>query len=299
MSNFIQRFSGLALIATSLLAGCNYGDPASGGGWPYGQAFDRVVIIVLENSTYANAMADPYLSSLASQGLLLTNYHGATHNSYPNYLNMVTGHNYTGAYPQTTLDVQINVDDASVADLLEAKGLSWKSYAEDYPGGCYLDSDSSSDPDYARKHVPLLSFTRITGSPSRCANIVNAQQFAQDWAAHSLPSYSFYTPNLNDDGHNSSLQTASAWLQGFLEPLRADSAGMAGTLFVITFDESSDLLDSNQVYSVLVGPMIQPGSTDATLYNHTSLLSTIEANFNLGNLGNDDAEASPILGGWK
>src|ERR1700747_3496698 len=53
--------------------------------------FDRVVIIVLENTDYERAMQDPNLTALASQGASFTNFHALFHPSYPNYLAMIAG----------------------------------------------------------------------------------------------------------------------------------------------------------------------------------------------------------------
>lgn len=56
-----------------------------------GTLFDRIVVIVLENQDYAAASQDPYLSSLSSNGALLTNYMAISHPSEPNYLAIIAG----------------------------------------------------------------------------------------------------------------------------------------------------------------------------------------------------------------
>src|SRR5215831_2982997 len=53
--------------------------------------FDRVLIIVLENTDYERALQDPSLAALASQGASFTNLHALFHPSYPNYLAMIAG----------------------------------------------------------------------------------------------------------------------------------------------------------------------------------------------------------------
>ncbi|HWJ47571.1 MAG TPA: hypothetical protein VNS62_07955, partial [Candidatus Udaeobacter sp.] len=53
--------------------------------------FDRVLLIVLENTDYERAMQDPNLTALAAQGASFTNFHALFHPSYPNYLAMVAG----------------------------------------------------------------------------------------------------------------------------------------------------------------------------------------------------------------
>ncbi|CAJ0766964.1 19517_t:CDS:10 [Entrophospora sp. SA101] len=56
-----------------------------------GKYFDRVITIVLENTDYTEAIKDKYLSYLANQGILLSNFHGVWHPSQPNYIAMIRG----------------------------------------------------------------------------------------------------------------------------------------------------------------------------------------------------------------
>src|SRR5205823_1272764 len=103
----------------------------------HGRHFDRIVTIFLENTTYAKALKNPYLASLARRGMFFKSYSGVFHPSYPNYLALVAGN-----YFWTWFDVQKTIDEPNVADLLEARGYTWKSYAEQYPGSCFLGATS-------------------------------------------------------------------------------------------------------------------------------------------------------------
>ncbi|KAJ1563294.1 hypothetical protein HK405_002588, partial [Cladochytrium tenue] len=54
---------------------------------------------------------------------------------------------------------------------------------------------------------------------------------------------------------------------------------------------------NNQVYSVLAGSAVAAGAfgaTDATKYTHHSILKTLELNWDLGNLGQLDVDATPF-----
>lgn len=80
----------------------------------------------------------------------------------------------------------------------------------------------------------------------------------------------------------------------------AESNIPARTLVVVTFDEAdydannydTNYDGPNQIYTVLLGDMIKPGSKIDTPYNHYSLLNTIEKNFNLGSLNKNDKGAN-------
>ena len=79
-----------------------------------------------------------------------------------------------------------------------------------------------------------------------------------------------------------------------------------GTLVVVTFDEADydakgfeTMYDGpNQIYTVLLGSMIEPGTVDATPYNHYSLVKTCQRNWGLGNLGKNDRDANCIRALW-
>src|SRR4051812_21718212 len=53
--------------------------------------FRKVVIIVLENTDYSEALNQPFLSQLVSRGALLSNYYAVTHPSQPNYIALISG----------------------------------------------------------------------------------------------------------------------------------------------------------------------------------------------------------------
>jgi len=102
--------------------------------------FDRVLIIVLENTDYERATQDKNLAGLAQHGASFTNFHAMFHPSYPNYLAMVAGTDFgihrRGSYLG---DKQVNFpNDAAhktIADRLIAAGLDFKQYAEELPAG--------------------------------------------------------------------------------------------------------------------------------------------------------------------
>ena len=249
------------------------------------QTVQRIFIIQLENSAYTSVLANPYFANLASRGRLLNNYYAVTHPSQPNYIAEIAGDTFV------TDDSSHDLPQSNLVDLLEGAGISWKTYQEDYPGQCSAVSSAAGGL-YARKHNPFVSFDSVRTNPARCAKIVNASQLGLDITANTLPQYSFYVPNQNNDGHDTGIAYAADWLQGFLEPKLTNSNFMSGTLIVVTFDED-DHSQNNHVYTVLLGDMISAG-TDSNSYNHYSLLRMVENNFGLATLGRNDASANAI-----
>lgn len=86
---------------------------------------------------------------------------------------------------------------------------------------------------YARKHNPFISFVKISQNPARCANIVNADRLQGDLDAGRIADYTFYTPDLDNDGHDTSIGYTSSWLKSFLEPLLTHP-NMKDTLVILS-----------------------------------------------------------------
>jgi phospholipase C len=277
-----------ALALTSLLATPAFADPAPG------KLFQHMVVVVLENTNYDEAMQQPFMASLAQKGALLSNFQAESHPSQPNYIAMVSG-----STQGVNGDGNVNLAARHLGDLLEEKGYDWKAYAEGYPGNCFLGAKSGK---YARKHVPFLSFRNVQGDAARCAKVVNARQFDADVAAGSLPAFSFYAPDLDNDGHDTGAAYADRWLRTRFEHLLTTPSFAADTLFVLTFDENDDMFgesSSNQVFTALVGPMVRGGSNLSDSLNHYSLLRLAEDNWSLDHLTRGDGEANPIVGIWQ
>jgi hypothetical protein len=252
--------------------------------------FRKVFIVVLENTTYAAALAQPFLSDVAGRGALLTNFFAEAHPSFPNYVALTAG-----STDGITSDATVTLDVPHVGDLLEASGRTWKAYAEGYPGNCFLGASAGA---YVRRHVPFLSFANVQADPARCARVVNASALADDVATGALADYSLYIPDLNNDGHDTGVTFADQWLARTFAPWLADPSFTHRMLFVVTFDESAGA-GPNHVYTALSGPGVVPGSTSSAAYDHYSLLRTIEDALGLGTLGQHDAAASPITGVWQ
>jgi hypothetical protein len=243
--------------------------------------FTRIFVFVLENQDFWIANLESHLASLSNKGLLLTNYKATTHPSQPNYISMIAG---------DTMGVKSNgdndVEGRNLVDLLEEKGLSWKAYQEDYPENCFAKSAGK----YKRKHNPFISMNAVRNNPERCAKIVNADQLWKDLESDSLPHFMFYTPNNDNNGHDTTIFHAGKWSSKFVHKLLEHKAIREETLVILTFDEGL-YIGKNKVFTLLIGNGINPGTMDNTRYTHYSLLKSVEENFGLESLGRKDADA--------
>jgi len=277
--------------------------------------FDRVLIIVLENVDYERAIQNPDLMALAAKGASFTNFHALFHPSYPNYLAMVAGTDFylhrRGSYFG---DKQVNFPDDSahktIADRLVAAGLDFKQYAEELPEGpCPWNVSgqhtAEKQGNYVRRHVPFLSFRQV--QTKWCDHVIRvdsgkADNFFSRDARQGLVAYSFYTPNTNHDGHDTTVDVAAAWVKRFLDETFPERLRQ-GTLVVITFDESGGNED-NRIFTLFLGDMVKPANQQDPKsldkhYTHYNVLRTIEDNFGLEPLTANDRNATPITDIWK
>jgi acid phosphatase len=263
------------------------------------KAFERIFIIMFENESQDLVLENPYFKKLALQGCLLTNSHGVAHPSQPNYIATIGGDTLG-----ITDDECHTINETNLVDLLEKKGVSWKAYMEDLPMHDKLCCVSENKL-YWKKHNPFLSF-KNNQHYSRLRHIVNEIEFQHDLENKNLPAFCWFTPNIQNDGHTipdpecqdaggsmCHVDFSANWLEGFLSPLLENPYFMDETLIVITYDENWPPNNENKkpIYNVLLGPMIDPGSTENAYYDHYSLLATIEYNFGLGSLNRNDQHA--------
>ncbi|PKG42733.1 alkaline phosphatase family protein [Psychroflexus sp. MES1-P1E] len=323
--------------------------------------FDRIITIMFENQYRNYVISNPFLKKLASAGADMTNYFGAFHPSQTNYLASFAGEvcGVTTDTPPSSPLLQ-----ETLVDLLEEKNVSWKAYMEAYPNEPWnpawqspkypaQDQPITQNPPagakdlsrYYRKHNAFASFHNVQKEEARWNKIVSDVDFWKDVANDSLPEYSWFTPDIWNDGHylyNTHIDTnprtqlvpqLSAWLEHvFLgniattkiqggsetglnniglnldvdlllsDPKKAwaQSNVPEGTLIVVTFDEAdydavgydTSYDGPNQVYTVLLGDMIEPGTSISTPYNHYNLIKTVEENFQLGSLNKNDHGAN-------
>lgn len=149
--------------------------------------------------------------------------------------------------------------------------------------------------DYVRKHNPLIRYESVYNNDTRLSLIKNFTSFRADLAAQTLPQWSFITPNMTNDGHDTTIAVAAKWSRDFLEPLLNNTYFMNNTLILLTFDETELYTTHNVVYSILLGgavPTALHNTTDDTFYNHYSTISSVSVNWDLPSLGRWDCNAN-------
>ncbi|KAI7889145.1 phosphoesterase family-domain-containing protein [Mucor mucedo] len=251
---------------------------------PKGKAFDHILQIWFENTNFNDANSTPGFSKLLKKGILLDNFNAVTHPSEPNYVAAGGGSNF-GIDDDDYYNIPAHVP--SIFDLIENKGLTWKCYQEDIPSVGYTGDKAG---DYVRKHNPAVSFDAVGLNATRLKNIVGHDQFVKDIHNDKLPNWMFYTPNMKNDAHDTNISYAGNWLDNFYKKTLDHPNLLKKTLVMITFDENASFPQRNRVWTLLFGdiPKKLRGTIDHTFYTHFSTLSTVEHNWDLGNLGQQD-----------
>ncbi len=347
-------FAVLALFALAAPAAARATVP---GPPPVGHVF--VVLLENENadSTFAPDSPAPYLSqTLPSKGAFVPEYYGVTHLSLGNYIGLVSGQ---GSNPQTQADCQIFSEFVggligpdgqalgdgcvypstvkTVADQLTARGLTWKGYMEDmgndpsresglcaHPGLNTRDNTqtAAANDQYATRHNPFVYFHSIIDDNVACEeHDVPLTHLPADLAkTRSTPNFTFITPNLCHDGHDTpcangepgGLVSADAWLREWVPRITGSAAFKRDGLLLVTFDEAEaegGTADASaccnqaqfpntpnnggptpgrgggRVGAVALSPFIAPGTVTSHPYNHFSTLKTVEGLFGLPLLG--------------
>jgi phosphatidylinositol-3-phosphatase len=253
-------------------------------------SFDHVIVIVFENKVRGSVLDNrsaPTFNSLASRYAVLAGYRGVTHPSLPNYLALISG-STQGITDDCT---SCSTGGRSLADTLEAKGRTWKAYAEGLPRAGWNGAATGR---YVKRHVPFLYFRRVVTRPARLRNVVPLSALSRDLAAKRLPDFSLVVPDMCHDMHDCSVATGDGWLKRFLPPLLR-SRQLANSAIFIVFDES-DSADP-RVAGLALGPLVRPGSVYAPAMSHYGLLRTIEDAWGLPRLGRS-ARVAPVTGIW-
>jgi hypothetical protein len=219
----------------------------------------RVMLIVMENHTPAEALQGAFTAGLAAQNGVATNYHAITHPSVPNYLALTSGQTWGiqddsyHALPRTDL-----------GDQLTAAGINWRAYMEGLGSGGCLGSPLPYDPG----HNPFAFYGGACPS-----NVVPATGLASDLSSAAVQLY-WIGPDLCHDQHSCPVSTGDDWLKQTVGMITASRAWTDGGVLFITWDEDDGKGD-NSVLTLVVRPGV--GHRVSTVaYNHYSLLATIE-----------------------
>jgi len=268
-----SRLIGTLLAAVLLATACQPRAGTSASVSPSPKPARHVFVIVLENTSYQQALRQPYIASLARRYALATNYTSVANPSLPNYLAISSGSTWgigDDAYHQLPA--------GGVGDQLTGAGISWKAYMEGFTGDCF-----NSPYPYALKHNPFAYYGGACP-----ANIVPMTDLATDLKS-GTPQLSWITPGLCNDGHDCGVRASDRWLSGVVPQITSSPAWRKDGVLFITWDESS--AGDGRVALLVVAPSVRGQIT--TPLDHYSLSATISEQLGVPRLG-DAKEATSL-----
>lgn len=266
---------------------------------------NHVFVILMENHNWSSikgSASAPYINkTLLAQGAHAEKYMNVPglHPSLPNYIWLESGSNQ-GVWDDNDPSSHL-LTAPHLSTTLEAAGFSWKAYEEDISGA---DCPLSGVNKYAPRHDPAVYFKDVNGGLSRTsaeciAHIRPFSELTRDLEAGNAPQYSFITPNVCDDMHDSSgcatsdsIKNGDTWLSQVVPQIMGSSAYQNGGALFITWDESegSDV----PIGMIVLSPLAKPGYSNTVSYTHSSTLRTIEEIFGLQTMLGGAATATDL-----
>jgi phosphatidylinositol-3-phosphatase len=254
----------------------------TGSGLP---SFRHVYVIIMENKEYGRIVgsgAAPYENQLMARYGQASDFYAETHPSEPNYIALTSG-----GLQGTGTDGAYDLSVPNLFDQIEAAGRTWHVFAQGYPGNCYQGSQSAvvvdgpgAAGDYVRKHNPAISYTSISDSQTRCANITRLDGFDPGAA-----DFEMIIPNEINDMHSSSVAAGDAFLAAFV-PQIVNSPAFIDSVLFITWDEGDTNDDGGgHIATIIASPGMAPGSHFDGHATHYSMLRTIELAWGMPLLG--------------
>lgn len=270
-------------------AGCGHASPGtvslSGPASGASTHGSHVIVVMLENAEYGEVIgsaAAPYVNALARRYGLMTRSYAIRHPSLPNYLALTSGS--THGVDSDCTDCVVSA--TNIVDQLERAHISWGAYLEDVPSSCFTGAQAGG---YAKKHNPFAYYTDIVGSPARCAHLQGFGQLAAAVRAGRLPTYTWISPNLCDDGHDCGVAGADRFLARTVPGLLRE-LGPRGFL-VLQWDEGTSskgccaVAAGGHIATIVAGPRVRSGARSATPIDQYGVLGSIDEAFGLPALG--------------
>src|SRR3989442_1568732 len=287
---FVALFASALLLLTALVVSGIV--PLSAPGNRFGSGpvsseatnnFDQLVVVLMENKNLNEVYGPaPYMTQLADQYSFSQGWSSITNPSQPNYIAIMGASTFgvggDGNHP--------NLNHPTLVDLIETSGHTWNAIAEGSGSGCSINPDRGED------HFPFLSYTTITGSPARCANLHSRRPTDVGAGLYAGTNFIWFTPNDGHNMHDNSVSSGDSWLQSWVPGLLSAMPGKHVALF-LTYDEG--YASPPLVYSGFSGPAAKLAYKSTTSYTHYSLLKLIEDVWGGGSLGQGDVNAASPL----
>jgi phospholipase C len=196
----------------------------------------------------------------------------------------------------------------TIFDRLEARGISWKFYVQNYEPRLTYRTLRQFPPNRTSQvvWVPLLNFDRFIEDPRLASHIVDLSEYFEDLHRGTLPAVAYIAPSGPSEHPPSSLASGQAFVRTLMTSLM-ESPYWKSSAFLYAYDDwggwydhvRPPRVDANgygfRVPALLVSPYARRGVIDHTRLDFTSILAFIEHNWRIPPLAARDARAKTFL----
>lgn len=248
----------------------------------------------------------PFSYNAADEYVLFDNFFtSASAGSVPNRMYWITGTPGLHSYEDVAIPQNGWGDLPTIFDRLEAEGIPWKFYIENYDATLTYRNRGIRGTYAQVNWAPVLSFARFIDDPAFADNIVDLDRYFEDTANDELPAVS-YVVTVGSSGHPpgsitasermlrrmvTSLQMSDAWETSAIQWAYDDWGGWYDHVPPPQIDEFGY---GFRTPAQLVSPYAREGYIDSTLLDFTSILKFIEDNWQLEPLAERDRNAFSI-----
>lgn len=249
----------------------------------------------------------PYYWNLADNYVLFDRmFSPAQDGSFINHVYWVAGRPFPRPLPNG-----VTPDVPTIFDRLEAQGISWKFYVQNYDASVNYRTSAQVElvnPNRVSQiiWVPLLNLDRFLDNPKLASHIVDLSEYFTDLQNGTLPAVSYIIPSGASEHPPGNVQSGEKFVRGLIQELMR-STSWSSSAFMITYDDWGGWYDhvpppqvddygyGFRVPGLLVSPYARKGYIDHTQYDFTSMLKFVENNWGVAPLADRDANANDIV----
>jgi len=253
---------------------------------------------------YYNASEIPYYWSVAKNYVLFDEYFAsAKAGSLQNHMYWVAGTDGTTLQDQAPPGGFGAIP--TIFDRLDAAGVSWKFYIQDYDPKTTFRTPGRHLPSQVIR-APLLAFSRYLDDPKKMSHVVSLDQYFQDLHDGTLPAVSYIVAAGPSEQPPSNLKNGQAFVRSVITALKRSSTWDTSAL-MLTYSDWGGWYDHKRpqqidafglgfrVPALVVSPYARRGLVDHTQLEHASMLKFIEDNWKVAPLSTRDARANDFL----
>jgi phospholipase C len=194
----------------------------------------------------------------------------------------------------------------TIFDRLEAAGVSWKFYVQNYDPKITFRTAQDSDRAAQVVWVPLLGYARYVDDPKLSRHIVDMEEYFTDLKRGTLPAVAYMVPSGASEHPPGSIKAGQRFVRTLITELMA-SRYWKSSAFMWSYDDWGGWYDhvppprvdargyGFRVPALLVSAWAKRGHVDSTQMDFASVPKFIEENWSLRPLASRDANAKTFM----